>query len=90
MHTTDTNTRVRKRSVEVINQVWDISPLNRKASQTSSQIIANVLTDAGLNEKAIIGRLGLFIKKAILIEKSADLSKKPLQHILGTDYEQLT
>lgn len=38
-------------------------------------------------EKAIIGRLGLFIKKALLIESSQDLSKKPLQLILGKDYE---
>jgi hypothetical protein len=31
-------------------------------------MIANVLCDPALNEKAIIGRLGLFIKKALLIE----------------------
>jgi hypothetical protein len=35
LRTTDTNTRVRKRSVEAINQVWDIS-LNKKATQTSA------------------------------------------------------
>jgi hypothetical protein len=68
--------------------VWDIS-LNKKASLTSSQIIANVITDQSLNEKAIVGRLGLFIKKAILLETAQDLNKKPLQHILGKDYELL-
>lgn len=52
-------------------------------------MIAQVLTDPALNEKAIIGRLGLFIKKAILIESSQDINKKPLQLILGKDYEQL-
>lgn len=80
--TTDTNTRVRKRSVEVINQVWDIQ-LNKKANQTSSQMVANVLCDPQLAEKAIVGRLGLFIKKALLIDSAQDISKKPLNLILG-------
>lgn len=53
-------------------------------------MIANVLTSAELGEKAVIGRLGLFIKKALLIESPQDLSKRPLQLILGKDYEQLT
>lgn len=52
-------------------------------------MIAQVLTDPALSEKAIIGRLGLFIKKALLIESAQDISKKPLQLILGKDYEQL-
>ena len=43
--TTDTNTRVRKRSVEVINQVWDIT-LNKKSNISASQHIANVLMDS--------------------------------------------
>lgn len=42
------------------------------------------------SEKAIVGRLGLFIKKAALIESSEDLSQKPLQLIVGKDYEQLS
>lgn len=44
-------------------------------------------------ERAIIGRLGLFIKRTQLIDGvSADdeLSKKPHQVILGKNYEQLT
>lgn len=86
--TTDTNTRIRKRSVEVIFQVWDIQ-LNKKSTLSASQIIANVLCDPTLNEKAIIGRLGLFIKKTLLIESTQDLSKKPIHLILGKDYEQL-
>ena len=52
--------------------------------------MATVLTDSNLNEKAIVGRLGLFIKKALLIEGGEDLSKKPMHLILGRDYEQLT
>jgi len=51
--------------------------------------VANVLCDQSLNEKAIIGRLGLLIKKALLIESKEDMSKKPLLLILGKDYEQL-
>ena len=46
-----------------------------------------MLCDPSLNEKAIIGRLGLFIKKALLIESKEDISKKPLQLIIGKDYE---
>ena len=61
--------------------------MNKKSNISSSQMVANVLMDSSLGEKAIIGRLGLFIKKALLIESSQDLSKKPLQLILGKDYE---
>jgi len=50
-------------------------------------LIAGILCDNQLGEKAIIGRLGLFIKKALLIESGEDLSKKPLNLILGRDYE---
>jgi len=45
------------------------------------------LFDPTLNEKAIIGRLGLFIKKAISIESKEDISKKPFLLLLGKDYE---
>jgi hypothetical protein len=37
-----------------------------------------------------VGRLGLLIKKAMLIEGKDDLNKKPMHLILGKDYEQLT
>lgn len=52
-------------------------------------MIAAILCDASLSEKAIIGRLGLFIKKALLIETKEDIGKKPLHLMLGKDYEQL-
>lgn len=39
-------------------------------------MVANCLCDAQLGEKAIVGRLGLFIKRAMLIESADDLSKK--------------
>ena len=48
--------------------------MNKKATLSTSQIIANVLCNPVLNEKAIVGRLGLFIKKALLIEEAEDIS----------------
>ena len=87
LHTTDTNTRVRKKSVDLINQIWEsnVNPQtgasnvmsgSKKTHETSiSNIIANVLTDTQLGEKAIIGRLGLFIKKCMNIESGEDLNK---------------
>jgi hypothetical protein len=50
-------------------------------------MVATVLCDQ--TEKAIVGRLGLFIKKALLIESQEDLSERPLNLILGKDYEQI-
>lgn len=53
-------------------------------------LIADVICDQTLQERAIIGRLGLFIKRASTIELGEDeLSKKPHQVILGRNYEQL-
>ena len=52
-------------------------------------MVANVLCDPLLSEKAIVGRLGLFIKKSLLIESAEDVSKRPINLILGKDYEQL-
>ena len=49
---------------------------NRANEDSISQIIASVLCDAQLQEKAIVGRLGLFIKKAMLIDSGEDLNKK--------------
>lgn len=88
LRTTDTNTRVRKRSVELLNQVWDLQ-LNRKANVSAQQMVADILCEPSLNEKAIVGRIGIFIKKALLIETKEDMSKKPIQLILGRDYEQI-
>ena len=52
--------------------------------------IANVLVEQSLHDKAIIGRLSLFIKKAMMIESGEDLNKKAHKLIMGRDYEQLT
>lgn len=54
------------------------------------QIIAQVICDPQNGEKAIIGRLGLFIKRASQVEGAKDLATKPLQMVLGKNYEQLT
>lgn len=56
----------------------------------TSNIIATVLVDSQLGEKAIVGRLGLFIKKCMNIESGEELNKQAHQQILGRDYEQLT
>ena len=102
LHTTDTNTRIRKKSVDLINQIWESSSSGsgamsnlmtgaKKVSDNSiSNIIATVLVDNQLGEKAIIGRLGLFIKKCMNIDSGEDLNKQAHQQILGRDYEQLT
>ena len=40
-------------------------------------MIAEVIMDSSLQDKSIVGRLGLFIKRASLIESAEDLSKRP-------------
>ena len=59
------------------------------ANKTDSicQIIAAVICDPQNGEKAIIGRLGLFVKRAAQIEGATDLVSKPLQMVLGKNYE---
>ena len=47
-------------------------------------MIENVLYDSALN-KEIIGWLGLFFEKALIIKYSLDMKKKPLQLILEKD-----
>ena len=54
-----------------------------------SAMVADVLTDPSLQDKAIAGRLGLFIKKAMMVESGQDLSKRSHKSLLGKDYEQL-
>ena len=89
LHTTDTNTRARKKSVDLINQIWESSSGSpgsgasnlmtgtKKVSENSnSGTIATVLVDPQLGEKAIIGRLGLFIKKCTNIESGEELNKQ--------------
>lgn len=107
LRTTDTNTRARKKSVDLINQIWDSKislskmigdqndaglnsgGLDTEKVESVSQLIASVLCDPQLQEKAIVGRLGLFIKKAMMIESGEELTTKPHQLILGKNYEQL-
>ena len=50
-------------------------------------MIANVLCDAQLQEKAIVGRLSLFIKKSMMIESGEELSIRAFKMIIGIDYE---
>lgn len=112
LRTTDTNTRVRKRSVDLINQVWDHTPdqgrqagslperlmfanardsLDNQNAENKTepmcQVIAQVVCEPQHGEKAIVGRLGLFIKRASLIEGGKDLVNKPLQVVIGRNYE---
>ena len=99
LRTADTNTRVRKKSVDLINQVWEANPasnsnsaLGKKAgaAATRDQIsttIAEIICDNTLQEKSIIGRIGLLIKRALVIESEEDLSKRSHQVIFGKDYE---
>eukprot|EP00347_Sterkiella_histriomuscorum_P001332 403372439 len=104
LKTTDTNTRVRKKSVDLIFQIWNQQNLSQqnkdqlgsKANQDNSKrdhissLIADVIADQSLQEKSIIGRLGLFIKRSSSIESGDDLNSKSYQLILGKNYEQLT
>ncbi len=54
LHTTDTNTRVRKKSVDLINQIWNHEVSLKQASSKGSEetsasaVIAAVLTDSSL------------------------------------------
>lgn len=82
MRTTDTNTRVRKKSVDLVFQVWNTKPKGQaemnaifgSKEQASNQsapkienigsIMASVICNPDIGEKSIIGRLGLFIKRA--------------------------
>ena len=98
MRSTDTNTRVRKKSIDLINQIWDSNGLSNAVAvmktgqkqrdhDSISLLIANVLCDSQLNEKAIVGRLSLFIKKSMMIESGEELNKRAFKMILGKDYE---
>ena len=72
-----------------MNQLRDSTDTADMQSKTDSivQIIAQVICEPALGEKAIIGRLGLFIKRAMLIDGSKDLVSQPLQMVLGKNYE---
>ena len=53
-------------------------------------MIAAVLCDSQLQEKAIVGRISLFIKKSMMIESGEEFTKRAFKMILGKDYEELT
>lgn len=74
------------------NQFRDSQDTSDVTSKTISicQIIAQVICDQQLGEKSIIGRLGLLIRRAQLIDGGKDLAQKPLAMLLGKNYEQLT
>ena len=55
-----------------------------------SFIIATVLCDPQLQDKAIVGRLSLFIKKSLQVESGEELNKRAFKIIIGKDYEELT
>ena len=101
LRTTDTNTRVRKKSIDLVNQIWDSNGVSNAVAviktgqkhrdhDSISLMIANVLCDSTLAEKAIVGRISLFIKKSMMIESGEELNKRAFKMILGKDYEELT
>lgn len=48
-----------------------------------------MLCDPQLQEKAIVGRLSLFIKKALMIESGEELTKRAFKMVIGRDYEEI-
>ena len=53
-------------------------------------MIASVLADVQLSEKAIVGRISLFIKKSMMIESGEELSSRAFKMVIGKDYEEIT
>ena len=53
-------------------------------------MIAAVLTDPQLQEKSIVGRISLFIKKSMMIESGEELNKRAFKMVIGKDYEEMT
>ena len=48
-------------------------------------MVSDVILDTSLGDRAIVGRLGLLVKKTMSIE-----SGQSIQDIIGIDYEKLT
>ena len=104
LRTNDTNTRVRKKSIEVITNLWSNSfeTINQKYasfmqdSDTSvSAKIASILMDSKQGEKSIVGRIGCFSKRlqdltTMNEENSTETLKKPHQVLLGANYTTIT
>lgn len=101
LKTNDTNTRVRKKSTEVILDLWDNSfkNINQKFSsmmqdsETSvSSKIAILLMDAKQGEKGIVGRINAYSQRLQFLtgendeNKESDLKTKPHQVLLGANY----
>ena len=90
---------MRKKSIDLINQIWGSNSLSTGAigmgkknrdQDSISFIIATVLCDAQLHDKAIVGRISLFIKKSMLIESGEELTKRAYKIVIGRDYEEMT
>ena len=104
LRTNDTNTRVRKKSIEVILNLWNNSfnNINQKYcqfmqdSETSAPCkIASLLMDSKQGEKAIIGRISLYSQRLQYMttkhdENTIDASNKPHQVLLGANYTTIT
>ena len=68
---------------------FDEATQAEKRKDHISALIGEVICDPMHGEKAIIGRLGLLIKRGSKVEGGKDLLDKPLQVIMGKSYEQL-
>lgn len=104
LHTNDTNTRVRKKSTEVILELWDNSFKNINQKYTSymqdsdtsvSAKIASVLMDSKLGEKSIVGRINVYSKRLQDLtvtdsENANQMLGKPHQVLLGANYTTIT
>lgn len=104
LHSNDTNTRVRKKSSEVILDLWNNSfrNINQKYasfmqdSDTSvSSKIALILMDSKLGEKSVIGRMNVFSKRLQDLavannDNTNEILSKPHQVLLGANYTIIT
>ena len=104
LHSNDTNTRVRKKSSEVILDLWNNSfrNINQKYasfmqdSDTSvSSKIALILMDSKLGEKSVIGRMNVFSKRLQDLavannDNNNEILSKPHQVLLGANYTIIT
>jgi ankyrin repeat protein len=104
LRTNDTNTRVRKKSTEVILDLWNNSFINinqkyasfMQDSDTSvSSKIASLLMDPKQGEKSVLGRINVYSKRIQDLantndENNKDILNKPHQVLLGANYTTIT